>query len=163
MIKDVVQKGSDILRQRCNPVTNFLSIQGVIDDLIETIAHLKTTYGFSRGIGLAAPQIGELVRISVAEYKGQQYVLINPEIVERSEDKQPIREGCISFFQYRAKVPRNTKVKVRAFDRQGEEYFIEGEGDFAMLLQHELDHLDGVLYIDHLPNGENDMYLSNEV
>ena len=162
MIREIVKKGSETLRQKCSTIDDFGKIQGVIDDLIDTIEHLKTTYNFSRGIGLAAPQIGETYRISVAEYDGKRYVLINPKIVEKSETTRPIREGCISFFEYRAMVPRYEKVRVKAFDRDGREYFVEGEGDFAMLLQHEIDHLDGILYVDHLPNKENDLVLSDE-
>jgi len=160
VIREIVKKGSETLRQKCSQVDDFDKVQGIIDDLIDTIEHLKTTYKFSRGTGLAAPQIGELVRVSVAEYDGEMYVMINPEIVETSEEKKPIWEGCISFFEYRAFVPRHMYVKVKAQNQNGEEYFIEGKGDFVSLLQHEIDHLNGILYFDHLPNGEDDLILS---
>ncbi len=75
---------------------------------------------------------------------------MNPEIIEASKQKELIREGCISFLEFRAMVPRYPFVKVRAFNRDGEQFELEDVRDFAMLLQHELDHLDGVLYIDHL-------------
>lgn len=157
MIKEVVKKGSPLLRTKCSPVTDFSAVQKIIDDLIDTIEYLKTTHEFKRGIGLSAPQIGETLRVSVAEYRGRKYVLVNPEIIEHSESKKPIKEGCISFLEYRAFVERYVHVKVKAFDRKGKEFTVEGKGDFAMLLQHEIDHLNGVLYFDHLPNGEKDL------
>lgn len=163
MIREIVKKGSDVLRTKCSVVTDFESVQGIIGDITDTIEYLKTTYPFGRGVALAAPQIGETVRISVAEYSGERYVLINPEIVETSGDKKPIWEGCISFFEYRASVPRYDYVKVRAFNQKGEEYLVEGRDDFAMLLQHEVDHLNGILYIDRLPNGEKDLVRSDDV
>ena len=89
--------------------------------------------------------------------------MINPEIVETSHEKKPIWEGCISFFEYRANVPRYTYVKVRAFGRDGKEFYIEGHDDFAMLLQHELDHLDGILYVDRLKNKERDLVQSSAI
>ena len=146
--------------RECTIVSDYESVRGIIKDLEDTMDHLKTTYGFKRGIGLSAPQIGESFRISVAESSnGQRYILINPEILENSSEKKPIREGCISFFEYRANVSRYEYVKVKAFDKK---YFVEGNKDFAMLLQHEIDHLNGILYVDHLPNGDKDLVLSDK-
>lgn len=157
--KEILQKGAEILRIRCTPVTDFEAAQKVVRDLWDTVEYFKTTYTVTRGVGLAAPQIGESVRISVLEkISGERYVLINPEIVDHSESKTPIREGCLSFLEYRGMVPRYEWVKVKAFNQDGKEYEIEAEGDFAMLLQHEIDHLDGVLMFDHLPNGEADLF-----
>lgn len=162
MIREVLQKGADILRTKCEQVTDFSAAQPIIDDLKDTIEQLKTTYEFTRGIGLAAPQIGEKVRITVAEFNNRVHVLINPEIIETSKEKKPIWEGCISFFEYRAHVPRYDYVKIKAVDSEGNEYTVEGHGDSAMLLQHELDHLDGILYVDHLPQGEKELVLSHK-
>lgn len=159
MIQKVIQKGSSVLQTKCSPVTDFQKVKTIITDLNDTIDYLKTTYSYPRGIGLAAPQIGETVRITIAEEKnGKRYVLINPEIIEHSETKTPIREGCISFLEYRGMVPRYEYVKVKALDQEGKEYTVEGYDNFAMLLQHELDHLDGILYFDHLPNKEKDLF-----
>ncbi|MBI4452258.1 peptide deformylase [Candidatus Woesearchaeota archaeon] len=158
MIKDVIKKGSPILRKKNVPVTNFAEIQTIIEDLNDTIDYLKTTHEYKRGIGLAAPQIGKNVQITVAESaQGKRYVLINPKIVETSNVKKPIKEGCISFLQYRAFVNRYDWVKVQAYNEKGEEYTVEGKDNFAMLLQHEIDHLNGILYFDHLPNKEMDL------
>lgn len=160
MQKEIIQKGAEILRVKCTSVTDFELARRIVQDLSETIDYFKTTYPVRRGVGLAAPQIGESVRISVVENtNGGRYVLINPEIIEHSETKTSIREGCLSFLQYRGMVPRYEWVKVKAFDLEGKEYEIEAEGDFAMLLQHELDHLDGILMFDHLPNKETDLFV----
>ncbi|HSX40135.1 MAG TPA: peptide deformylase, partial [Candidatus Saccharimonadales bacterium] len=133
-VKEVLQKGAEVLTTKCKPVVDFSAAQAVVDDLGDTIDYLKTTYGFDRGIGLAAPQIGQSLRITVAENpQRERFIFINPEIVEHSGTKIPTREGCISFFQYRGNVPRYDSVKIKAFDRTGKEYVLDADGDFAML------------------------------
>lgn len=161
MVRKIIQKGSILLRTKSEPVIDFKAIQQVIDDLLDTINHLKTTHEFKRGVGLSAVQIGQSVRVSVVEIEGKIHCLINPQILKTSDKKISIREGCISFFEYRAQVPRFDYVKVKAFNREGLEYFLEVKGDSAMLLQHEIDHMDGILYVDHLIGKENDLILNN--
>lgn len=157
--KEIIRKGAEILRVRSAPVTDFGAARKIVGDLWDTIEKFKTTYPVTRGVGLAAPQIGEPIRMSVLEKaNGERYVLINPEIIDHSVKKIPIREGCLSFMEYRGMIPRYERIKVKAFDQNGKAYEIEGEGDFAMLLQHEIDHLDGILMFDHLPNGEIDLF-----
>ena len=85
MIINVVQRGSEILEKSCKIVSNFDNAKRVIQDMRDTIAHLKTTYNFTRGIGLSAPQIRELLRIAIIENDGYEYVLVNPEILETSK------------------------------------------------------------------------------
>lgn len=162
MIKEVLQRGNEILSKKCNKIENPSDIRRIIKDMRDTIAYLKTTYDFTRGIGLAAPQIGETERITIIESDGKEYVLINPEIVKMSDQTSPIWEGCLSFFKYRAYVPRHDEITVVAHDSNGNEYKIEAQGDFAASLQHEIDHLDGILYVDRLPNGEKDLVISNK-
>ncbi len=158
MIRNVVQKGSKLLETKCEEVKNISEVKDIIKDLKDTIKDLKTKHQFSRGIGLSAPQIGKLVRVSVVEdEKANQYTLINPEIIEES-DKKNIREGCISFFEYRANVLRYYYVKIKALDENGNVFFLEGRKNFAMLLQHEIDHLDGILYVNYLANKEKDLF-----
>lgn len=151
-----------MLTKVCDEIEDQKEMGRIIKDLRDTIAHIKPTYDFSRGIGLAAPQIGEIVRISIIESVGQEYVLVNPEIISRSGKKQKVREGCLSFFEFRGYVPRHTKVTVKALDENGQEYEIEAQGDFAALLQHEIDHLNGILYVDRLPNGDDDLIISTK-
>jgi peptide deformylase len=101
------------------------------------------------GAGLAAPQVGVLKRIAVVQREDKFYVLINPELLE-SEGEQISDEGCLSFPGIFAEVKRPMKVKIRARDASGEEQVIEAEGFLARALLHEMDHLDGKLFIEYL-------------
>ena len=116
-----------------------------IDDMFETMYEHE-------GIGLAAPQVGVLNRVITIDIEGDktnQVVLINPEILE-SEGETGIEEGCLSIPGHRALVPRKEKVKVKALNRQGEEVIYDADGLFAICIQHEIDHLNGVLFVDHI-------------
>jgi peptide deformylase len=139
----------ETLTQECEPVEEVTDeTRELVDDLIETMTE-------ANGVGLAAPQIGELKRITVINVSEQQpehadpFVLINPEIVEKSGELE-WEEGCLSFPGLYEKVERAAEVTVEATNRAGERYTIEGQGLLAVALQHEIDHLDGVLFIDHL-------------
>jgi len=160
--RELIQLGSDILRKECTPVTDLPAARKMVEDMIDTANHLKTTYDFSRGIGISAPQIGYLSKIAVIEYAKARYVLINPEITKTSKEKNLVWEGCLSFFKYRAYVPRFARITVKTKDIEGNEFTIKAKGDFAASMQHEIDHLHGILYIDHLPNGEKDLVVSDK-
>lgn len=162
MKREILQKGSEILAQKSTEITDSNEIRRIIQDMRDTIAHTKTTYDFSRGIGLAAPQIGELVRIAIVENGGHEYVLVNPEITQASKDMTEVWDGCLSFFEYRAFVPRHVEITVKSFDENGNESEINAKNDFAAALQHEIDHLNGILYVDRLPNGEKDLVVSDK-
>ena len=149
--RSIRKMGDDTLRQLCTQVNDFRMAQTVIDNLCTTLDQIKTLYDFQRGAGISAPQIGENVRISIIDFDNLRHILINPEIVDRSHETIIIREGCLSFFDHRGMVERARTVKVRALDRNGREFFVEGEGNLSSLLQHEIDHLDGILYVDRLP------------
>jgi peptide deformylase len=138
-----------VLRERCREVENFdAQITGVLDDLAESMyAH--------KGIGLAAPQIGEAIRIVVVDVEQKEGTpklieLINPEIIESSEACSDYEEGCLSFPGEAQMVTRPAQVSIKALDRQGDVIEIQADGLLATVLQHELDHLDGELFIDHL-------------
>ncbi len=124
------------------------SIQSLIDDMIETMRGAS-------GIGLAAPQVGALLRVIVAEYLDEeadelrQTILINPEI-QAKDGEWLAEEGCLSIPGYVADVPRAERVTVRGKDRSGKLVRLKTDGTLAHILQHEIDHLDGVLYIDYL-------------
>ena len=135
------------LRIKARPVVEFgSSLQKLIDDMFETMYAAP-------GVGLAATQVGVDLRIAVmdagAEGKPDPQVLINPVIVEAS-DKQEMEEGCLSVPDVADKVQRYNKLKLKAFDRNGSPYEVEVEGLRAQAIQHEIDHLDGKLYIDYL-------------
>lgn len=135
-----------ILRAPNTPITQFGDeLQILIEDMFETMYTAK-------GIGLAAPQIGinqQLAVIDVTSDRSETWCLINPEIIWR-EGEALLEEGCLSIPGAQASVPRALKVKVKALDRTGKPYEIEADGLLAHCIQHELDHLNGKLFIDYL-------------
>ena len=140
---------SDVLTTECDPVeTVDDEIRQLVDDLAETMYDAP-------GIGLAAPQVGVTKRVTVIDTSGPDqagdnlHVLINPEIVDQ-EGSQSREEGCLSFPGLYGEVVRSEWVKVRALDRDGEEYELEADGLLAVALQHEIDHLDGVLFLNRM-------------
>ena len=144
MAKRKILTDSDpALRQVCKPVEKITPrIETLLDDMIETMRD-------ANGVGLAAPQVGVLLRAVVIETEpGQVWELINPEIIAR-EGTQNELEGCLSLPGQWGITERPEKVTVRAMDRNGEIYEVSGEGLMARALCHELDHLDGVLYKDN--------------
>ncbi|NPB08943.1 MAG: peptide deformylase [Thermodesulfobacteria bacterium] len=140
--------GDPVLREKAQPVEEIdEDLQRLIDDMAETMYDAK-------GLGLAANQVGETKRLfildlSQKEGKPELLVFINPEIVE-AEGKVEEEEGCLSIPGYSAKVRRHAKVLVKALDREGKPFEMELEGLGARAVQHELDHLNGILYVDHL-------------
>ena len=149
-IREIVYFPDERLQQKCDPVAEVTEeIQTLVDDMVETMYD-------ARGVGLAAPQIGVLKRITVIdaragdeEEESDLRIFINPEILE-AEDALVWEEGCLSIPGVYEKVKRKARVKVRALDREGEPFEVEAEGLLAVALQHEIDHLDGVLFLDHL-------------
>ena len=120
-------------------------VRALIGDLIDSMRAAP-------GVGLAAPQVGVPLRVAVVEVEKKLFTLVNPEIIERSKETQSGPEGCLSIPGYWADVTRAMKVKVRALDRNGKRFTTTAEGFLARAFQHELDHLDGILYIDRLPS-----------
>ena len=134
-----------ILRRKAKRVVNIdKSIQRLIDDMIETMRNAS-------GAGLAAPQVGKSLRIAVLEnFEGEEaIVLINPEMVKRGGERI-LTEGCLSIPGYHAEIKRSEWVKVKARNRKGIDIRIKGEGILGQALEHEIDHLNGILYIDRL-------------
>jgi len=143
-ILDIRVLGDPILRQATTPVAEVTDeIRRLVADMFETMHH-------ARGIGLAAPQVGRTERLAVIEIDGEPLVVINPEIVERSSTKDKAEEGCLSIPDIYADVERPKEVVVRATDLDGNEYEIEATELLARCLQHEIDHLDGRLFLDYL-------------
>jgi len=142
----ILQHPDQRLRQKTLPVTVFDDkLQRLIDDLFETMYAAP-------GVGLAANQCGVLLRLAVmdcSEDKSQPLVIANPEIIS-SDERQEMEEGCLSVPDIRDTILRYNRVKLRAQDRHGQPFEIEGEGLMAQCIQHEIDHLDGKLYIDYL-------------
>ncbi len=140
-ILNIVKEGDESLRKVCRPVTEITPrVKQILDDMLETLID-------SGGIGLAAPQVGILRRIAIVD-DGENYIeLINPVITER-EGEQEEMEGCLSVPDVWGITHRPMRVKGRALNRDGEEFTFEGEGLTARCFCHELDHLDGKLFID---------------
>ncbi|MQY56312.1 MAG: peptide deformylase [Dehalococcoidia bacterium] len=133
-----------VLRRKAKKVTKIDgSIQKLIDDMIDTM-HAAP------GVGLAAPQIGVSLRLAVIELPGEELItLINPAIIKR-QGERIVAEACLSVPGYQGEIKRSVTVKVKAQDRQGKEIRLKGEELLAHALEHELDHLNGTLYIDHI-------------
>ncbi len=137
-----------VLKQKALPVTTFdQELQTLIDDMIETMYAAP-------GVGLAAPQVGESKRLAVIDISSREdkfplLVMVNPVIVS-SEGEVEFEEGCLSLPEYTAVVKRAENVVVKAQDREGNHMEIEGTDLFAIALQHEIDHLDGMLLIDRI-------------
>ena len=148
-IREIRRKGDPCLEKVCHPVTEFNErLHLLLDDMRETLEE-------SGGVGLAAPQVGILRRVCIVEdSEGEIIELVNPEIV-KAEGEQTGLEGCLSLPGQSAPVERPYYVKAKAMDREGNEFIIEGEELMARALCHEIDHLDGILYIDKaLPREE---------
>lgn len=147
-IRNVRLETDEILRKKSKPVDVVDDkIKELVDDMIETM-HQKD------GVGLAAPQVGVLKRVVVIDLyddKGP-YVLINPEII-KEKGEQEVDEGCLSFPNKFAKIIRPSEVIVKALDRDGKEYKLKGKGLLAQAISHELDHLEGILFMDKIIPG----------
>ena len=140
-IRQIVQVGDPVLTVKAKKVDviNGHIIQ-LLDDLVDTVRH-------ANGAGLAAPQVGVRRRVCVVDVEGQLYELVNPEIIEREGEEIGL-EGCLSAPGRAGLVKRPTKIKVRALDREGKEQVYEVEDFTARAFCHEIDHLDGIVYLD---------------
>jgi len=133
-----------VLRQKAKKVSRIdSSIQQLIDDMVETMQQ-------ANGVGLAAPQVGVSLRVAVLQMPDEEpMAIINPEIVKR-DGEQEVTEGCLSVRGYFGEIKRSASVTVKGRDRQGRAIRIKATGLMAEALEHEIDHLNGTLYIDHL-------------
>ncbi|MEI7745824.1 MAG: peptide deformylase [Chloroflexota bacterium] len=142
-VRPIVLLGDPRLRLKGKTVDSFGKyLHELLDDLTHTMRHAP-------GVGLAAPQLGEAVRACVIEVEGTLHELVNPEIVRATGDDRDL-EGCLSIPGYTAYVTRREKVWVVAQNRKGKKIKVAGSGLLGRALQHELDHLQGKLYIDYL-------------
>lgn len=155
MIYHVVKYGDPVLEKKTAPVTEFdAELEQLANDMFETM------YA-SRGVGLAAPQVGLSRRLTVIDCSAgedptQRLVLVNPEILDK-DGVQVGEEGCLSIPGFREDVTRAKRAKVRAQNLQGETFEVEGEDMLARALQHEIDHLEGILFLQHLSPLKRDL------
>lgn len=146
-IKEILLLGNPILRKKCEKVKNFsdpILLQN-INDLKDTLQNFRTTHGFGRGI--AAPQIGitkELIYINI----DNPLVLINLKIIKRSKAMMMLWDDCFSFLDIMVRVKRNVQIRAAYQDEFGKTHTMDAKGGFSELLQHEIDHINGVLAID---------------
>lgn len=154
-VRDIVQLDNPILRKKAHRVTSFdRSLQKLVDDM-------EATLGEAAGVGLAAPQVGVPLRLILVrladdeesrkeygEEAGKLYIVANPEFVKTSREKVEGVEACLSIPGFFGAVDRHESVIVKGFDRQGKPFRKKASGWLARVFQHEIDHLDGKLYID---------------
>jgi len=149
--------GSPVLRQRAEPVPGVDdAVRQLIDDLFETMHAAK-------GVGLAANQVGIAQRVAVVDTGGeapQPLVLVNQTIVHRGEETETAEEGCLSIPEIFGDVERPVSIIIEATDRSGTPFRLETSGYQARAIQHEVDHLDGVLFLDHLSAVKRGLLLS---
>ena len=147
-LREIITYPHKILLKKANPISEIdKKIWALIDDMAETM------YDGS-GVGLAANQVGELHRVilvdaSPKDEPNELITLINPKIIA-AEGSTAMEEGCLSCIDFRADIPRAEKITVRALDKDGKTFELRAEGIQAIALQHEIDHLDGILFVDHL-------------
>lgn len=139
-----------ICSQEVETVTD--EIRQLMDDMVETMRH-------EEGVGLAAVQVGVHKRILVMEIAEKIYYVVNPEIITSSNEENIYEEGCLSFPQQRAIVKRPKRVTIKCLGYNGEEQLIECDELLATCVQHEIDHLNGVVFIDHLSKLKRDMIM----
>ena len=148
-IHKIITSENPILRQKAKKVHRFdPSIAKLIDDMFETM-HA------ARGVGLAAPQIALSIRVFVAEFEDRKVAMVNPEII-KAEGEELGTEGCLSIPGYVGdNIRRATNVVVKGQDARGKPIKVRADGWFARILQHEIDHLDGILFLDRLDRPED--------
>ncbi len=167
MSLEIIQAGEPVLRQLARPLRPE-EIQS--SEIQQTIAAMLETLRLAPGVGLAAPQVGLGLQLAIIEDREQYqsswsaeqlrargrvpvdfHVIINPELeVLDRNPRAEFFEGCLSIAGYTAQVPRYTRVRVRYLDQSGEKQQVEAQGWYARILQHEIDHLNGTLFIDHM-------------
>ena len=148
-VVDIKVVPDPVLRQKAKRIRSIdNSVQKLISDMLETMRAAS-------GVGLAAPQVGVSLRLAVIGIPEEEdIVLINPEIVRKSGERL-VEEGCLSIPGYIGQISRAESVTVKGRDRNGREIRIKADELLAQALEHEIDHLDGVLYIDHLDDSDN--------
>ena len=149
MIREIVQVGNPVLREKCKPVEKF------DEELFTLLDDMKETLRKAEGAGLAAPQVGVPIRAVVVDVEEGYFEFINPVFVWQ-KGEQVGTEGCLSVVGKAGTVRRPKKVKILFQDRKGDKYSVVARDFFARAVCHELDHLDGIIYIDKAENVHDD-------
>ncbi len=157
-IRDIITAPDPRLKQRCKPVDKVdAEIVQLMDDMLETMY-------LAPGVGLAAPQVGVTKRVIVVDVSKDEdnrnpHQMANPELVWTSDEMLDYEEGCLSLPDHYAEVTRPAKIRVRYLDRENEIRELEADGLLAVCIQHEMDHLEGVLFVDHISKIKRDLIL----
>ena len=155
-LKEIITTENPILRRKAKKVTKITpALRALAEDMLETMRQAP-------GIGLAAPQVAQSVRLFVAEIEeneehpgsGKTYIVFNPEYVFKSDELVDGAEGCLSIPGWAGEVTRHEQVVIKGLDKQGNRLRIEAKGLLARVFQHEMDHLDGVLFTDRISDPE---------
>jgi peptide deformylase len=154
---DIVVVPDPVLRQKAKKVAKITpAVQKLLDDMTETLRQ-------ARGVGLAGPQVGVLQRVIIIEVLKDEedpkaphgfFQVVNPEIVKRSREIEEGAEGCLSIPGYIGDVERHVSVELKGLDRHGKPVKVKTQGFLARVFQHEIDHLDGILYLDRLKSAD---------
>lgn len=161
MIRPILQLGNETLREKISPVEDFQRgvLDSLVDDLSDTLHDAQGRFGYGRGI--AAPQINELKRVVFIDVPGFRSALINPIIMKASDEKFEVWDSCLSFdLAFFVLVDRYCSVRAEFSDQEGRRHVIDAEDKLSELLQHEIDHLDGILAIDRMKNTKGIMMRS---
>ncbi|MGD8505622.1 MAG: peptide deformylase [Candidatus Bathyarchaeota archaeon] len=161
MIRQVLQLGNEMLKRKSKPVEGFQSksLESLIGDLSDTLHDAQERFGYGRGI--AAPQLGKLKRVIFIDTSGFKSPLINPRIVQFSDRRFEVWDSCFSFnLAFFVLVDRYYSIRVEYFDQEGKKHAIDAEDKLSELLQHEIDHLDGVLATDRMKGNQKIMMRS---
>lgn len=154
-IRNIRHLGDEILRKKCREVTELTpKLKELIEDMYDTMYEAE-------GVGLAAPQVGILKRIVVIDVDGTPYTMINPRILE-TRDTQDGSEGCLSVPGKAGIVIRPAYVRAEAWDENMERYEVEADGYLARAICHELDHLEGIMYVDKVEGSIYDVEMDDE-
>ncbi len=158
-VRQILQLGNPTLRVNCIPVSSFKSneLLSLTSDLRDTLYDFKSRHGFGRGI--AAPQIGVTQRV-IFIHVDEPVALVNPVIVKRDRKLMTLWDDCFSFPSLLVKVRRNISVKVRYQDENGKSHKLNAEGGLSELLQHEIDHINGILAVDRAVNSKHIVFRS---
>lgn len=151
----IITMGSEILRQKAE------KIEKIDSETVEIAGKMLEIIKRDKGVGLAGPQIGVMKRIFVVHVQNdEERIFINPSIIETSHDTAKIEEGCLSIPGIYAPVIRSEAIKIQAWNEKGRPFTLETSGILARVILHEYDHLEGVLFLDHLPEKKREQLLA---
>jgi peptide deformylase len=155
MILPILTYPNKILEKKAEKIKDVRDpeIKELIFDMLETLN------SSDNGMGLAAPQVGKSLRLCVIRFNRRNYILVNPKIKSRSLGKEIMEEGCLSFPGIYVPIKRSKKVKVETMDRHGKKIEIKADGILSRAMQHEIDHLDGILFIKRMSKKDKERLL----